>query len=420
MQKVPLFEFTEPFIYKDKKTNKKWFVSYKIKYIGKDKNFVRQKVYGKNLNREPNLKQRVEDARDLLENIHDLLKAGIDPRSGETARAAANEREKFEKRHTFEYLYDFYIQLKGFKNPAPKQSKSAANVKRFLENRLKPFLVENKLENDLRNVEKGHIVEFLNKYYFNPDPKLKWNNTTYNNSKQWVSWFFGSLIDEDKLKMQNPCDTITSKPSKGMKRYEVYTKAELELLFTYLDKSDHNLKTICMMIFHGYIRESELERIKVSSIDLSARMIRMQASDSKGHSDGLERDVIISKELLVALTKHINQCETNPDYFLFGKRFYPYPTRVGAGWQVKFRECLKELTELHPDKFNRPGLSLYSLKHSGVTYFIKDNIQKSGSLKTLRFVQSQCRHEDFRTTERYIRKLPVDIGEYDEFITAGY
>lgn len=422
------FEFTEPVIFKDKKHgNKKWFISYSIKYPHKDKTFTRRKEYGKNLNREKDLVKRHEDAEVLRKMIHNLLLKGVDPKNKNSAINVAEAKKKEIVKYSFDTLFDFYCKLKGFDNPEPKQEKSARNVKRFFTNQFRDYLIKNGLAEDIRKITKSHVLDFLNSYYFQTDPKKgKWGNTTFNNIKNWISWFFNSLIEEDKIKMINPCDTIPSKPKKGKKRYEVFTKEELTILFDFLDSEDFSYSTACKMIYYAYIRESELERLKVRTIDLDARMIRIPASDAKGHSDGLEKDVVISKELKESLTKYLNDNPNDPDMYLFGKKFVPSPRRVGSGWHERFREYINHLRsevlkkDHKSELFSRDGLSLYALKHSGVSHFIADNLKNNGGLKVLRFIQSQCRHEEFRTTEIYIRKLPVDIGEYDDFIYNGF
>ena len=51
-----VFKFSDPKIYRDK-DNKKWYVEYYISYPDDDGEFTRHKLYGKNINREPDLKK---------------------------------------------------------------------------------------------------------------------------------------------------------------------------------------------------------------------------------------------------------------------------------------------------------------------------------------------------------------------------
>ena len=97
------------------------------------------------------------------------------------------------------------------------------------------------------------------------------------------------------------------------------------------------------------------------------------------------------------------------------KNYRPSGYRIGKGWAKKFADHKKTLEKEHPDKFNRSGLSMYALKHSGVTHFVDDNMKKGGSLRVLRYVQSQCRHQRMEMTQVYLRKLPISLTELDDF-----
>jgi len=413
-----VFKFSDPKIYKDK-DNKKWYVEYYISYPEDDGEFRRIKLYGKNLNREPDIKKRERRIEVYRAMVEQMLSDGEDPKN-RNSLVEANERLKSESgKYSFDVLFEFYCNLKGYtKTPKPKQRLSSVNVRRFFNHQLKPFLVKNKLDGDLRLVTKKHILDFLNHRYL--DKKNKWSNSTYNNIKTWIGSFFNCLIAEDKLDIKNPCSTIKSKPKVGSGRYEIFSKEELSILFNHLDEKDFNLKVAAQMIYYAYVRESEIARLKVSSVDLEKRVIKIKPDDAKGQVDGLERDVLISKELHKSLSRYLEMYETEPDDYLFGKKLMPGKRTLSLCWHQAFKVHIDNLKKKYDSLFTKTGLTMYALKHSGVTHFVNDNIDSKTAIRIHSFVQSQCRHTSFQTTQIYLRKLPVTIKEHDEFAYEGF
>ena len=413
--KTKYFQFISPRIYKDK-LNKKWFVLYSISYFSDKRGYQRVRCYGKNLNREPCLRQRWKNAEKLRKSIYDTLKKGIDPKNPLRGAALREESITLKNPYTFDHLCKFYCDLKGYTDPKPKQLRSSMNVKRFMEHQFKPFLVSRGLQKDLTLVTKRDVLDFLNGRYLHTNPKKRWSNGTFNNVLQWISTFFQTLIEEDRIGAFNPCKTIKRKPKIGQKRFQIYTKEELKLLDDYLDRVDFNYKVSCQMIRFAYIRATEISRLRVSNIDLPNKLIHVTPDIAKGHQDGLEKDVVIAPDLADSLTKYLEIHEHSEQDYLFGKKLKPCQYPLSLCWHEKFRHYLNDLRREHPDKYDRPGLTMYSLKHSGVSHFVNDNINAKGSLKVLLFVQSQCRHSNLETTQLYLRKLPVSLEEREVYV----
>lgn len=416
---IIIFDFIPPVIRKDK-ADVKWYAHYSIKYPGKDNKFVRYRHYGEGLNREPDINQRKRDAKDLVAALIKMLNEGVDPKNKNSLLEAQQREIEKEKRHSFQTLYDFFLDIKGYKYPKPKQLRSSMNMKRFFENQFLPHLQKCEIDHNLTLVTKSHVLDFLNEKFLGiGDDKVKWNNTTVNNSRQWISTFFNTLIYEDKINMTNPCNTIKRKPKNPVDRYEIFTPEEIKILFNHLNKIDFNYSVACQMIYYAYIRSSEISRLRVSSIDLDKRVIRIKADDAKGSRDGLERDVLISKDLHASLSRYLELNPNKPTDFLFGRKVKPSEYVLSLCWHEKFKDYLDNLKK-DSKFFQRDGLTMYSLKHSGVTHFVHNNMKEKGSLNVLRFVQSQCRHTKFEITQIYLKKLPISIKEHDEYVYEGF
>lgn len=413
------FKYSEPRVYGDKDI-KKWYVEYYISYPEDDGEFKRVKLYGEDRNRIQSFSKKDFAYKVFRKSTENLLIGGIDPQNNNTAVQSQENEVKKLGRFSFTSLYRFYSDQKGYTNPKPKQQRSALNVNSFFKNHFKPFLIEQKLDENLNLVTKKHVLDFLNARYMDENGKRLWSNNTYNNFKTWIGSFFNCLINEDKLTITNPCATIKNKPKEGGGRYDVFSKEELSILFNFLEEEDFNHKVACQMIYYAYIRGSELSRLRVSSIDLQKRIITIKPDDAKGQKDGLERDVLIAKDLHNTLSRYLSIHKHEPDDFLFGKNLMPGKRTLSLCWHEAFRVHIKNLRKKHVGLFTKTGLTMYALKHSGVTHFFNDNLDKKTANRLTSFIQSQCRHESFQTTQLYLKKLPITLKEHDEFAYEGF
>lgn len=413
-----LFSYTLPKKISRDKDNKKWFLRYSITYKGEKTEYPKEygKTYlrGKNLNSIENLTEREREFNKVMLLLEMDLKDGIDPRNPATVKAAVEKQTEAARKYTFDENFTYFFKMKGYENPIPKKVVSARNIATFYRNQFKPFLVRKGVDSDISKVTEEHINEFLDSYYLSDDPATKWNNNTYNNKKGWLNSFFGLLADKKRI-LLNPVAKIKNMSKESTGRFAIYTNEERDLIFEYLDKHDVFIATVSRLIYYAYIRETELTRLLVSDFDIDNRRIAVHPDNAKGQRDKLYRWVVMTKQLQAALLTYLNTFEHQPTWYMFGWKKRPSLTQLNNDWQYRFRLCLKNLRAKHPDKFNRQGLSLYSMKHSGVTDFFYANYKKKSKMSILRYIQSQCRHEEISTTEIYLKKLQINIDVVDEF-----
>jgi len=415
------FDYKKPSLCKDK-DNKKWFVRYAIK-TPDEKNFRPLKEYGgsylfKSLNDIPNLKEREKKFNELMVLMNHDLKNGVDIKNTESVKAYVQKQEKEANKLTYDFCFNHFLKVKGYIDPTPKKKKTAELTKNLHKNHLRPFLESKNLLSDVTQITKAVLLEFMNFHYLSDDPKLKWSNTTFNHKQAMFSTFFQTLVDEDLIP-DNQAEKIKRKEGEMTERFGKFTKEERDLIFTHFDKHSPFMSVVTRFIYYAYIRGTELTRLKISDIDLDSRTITMQAKNAKGQKDGLPRHVKMSNQLTEAIRKYLSLYDYQPDWFLFGWNYKPNNTEINYNWQFHFRNGLKELKKQHPDKFNRPGLTLYALKHSGVTDFVNDNAATKSSTELFRIVQTQARHEKQTTTSIYMKKLKLDIDTFDEFVWDG-
>jgi len=420
------FTFKPAKIYKDEPANKKWCVRFAIKYDHEEK-FTYLKDYGRqffgySLNSITDLKERDEKFIILKHAIQRNLEDGIDLRNltsvkshVETKIKVAKEAEakKTDKCH-FDTCLNLYLQHKGYINPVAKKKQSAQTITMFLKNQFRPYLETNKLLKDIREINKSHLQDFMNAFWQHKDPNLKWSNNTFNNKRSYLGSFFSLLLDEEII-TSNPVLLVKSKKKDKTQRFGIFTKEELVILWNYLKENNYLLYVMSKLIYHSFIRSSEATRLRVDAFDMVNRKIRVEAEIAKTQKDGLDRYIMMFLPLHEALTEYLEKYEHEPNWLMFGKGKRPSKFEIGKGWYEDFTTCVQELGKEHPGKFNRDNLTLYCMKHTGVTHFIQDQKDKYSSTELLQFVQSQCRHESFTDTQVYWKRLGFQLDTFDSF-----
>ena len=153
--------------------------------------------------------------------------------------------------------------------------------------------------------------------------------------------------------------------------------------------------------------------MEFNNIDINNNIITIRPDQSKTGNDGITRNVIIHPKLQSTLIKYMGSYENaHPSDKLFhhSRRKDREQAITSMSMRAYWRGFFAEVQNKYSDKFNRDGLSLYGFKHSGVTHFYYDNINKNTSDKLLDFIKKQCRHKSITTTEKYLRDdLGIDI-----------
>lgn len=409
-----VFKYKNPVLYKDK-ANKKWHLSYGIQYPHEDK-FRYPKEYGrwflrKSLNQIKNLKIREKEFGDILEALTLELKNGVDIKNSSTIN---KYEETYTKLH-YDSCLEMYYKNKGLLNPIPKKSKTAEVTKIFHRNQFKPYLTKKNLLNDFTRITKNEIKEFFDIYYNHPDTTKKWSNTSFNNKKALLSSFFSFLVDEEIIEI-NPVSKIKYKSADSTERFGIYTSEEREIVFNYLNTHHPFMATVVKLIYHAYIRETELTRLRVRDFDFDKCEIVIEPNIAKGQKDGLPRFVFMNPSLVKAIKYYLSLYEHKPDDYIFGKSFKPSQYQIGHSWQHVYTRALNHIKNDYPTLFKTKGLSIYAFKHTGVTDLFHDNIKDKTSGELLYYIKRQCRHEKFEMTEKYLKKLRINIETIDKFI----
>jgi integrase len=414
------FTYKEPKLCKDR-ADKKWFIRYSVKFEG-EKDFSPVKEYGrfylggKSLNLISDIKEREKAAEKILKAIKRDLEDGVLIKIPETLKALDDKAIKESQRLTYDNCLKIYFADKGYDKPTVKQERTFKTIESLHRLQFRPYLEKNGLVDDVTKIGKAEILGFLDFYFNHPDPEIRWKaNKTYNHKKTLLSTFFSTLVEKDLITI-NPAKMVKSKSKQTSVRFAVFTKEERDILFDFLDNWKYPfVAAISRVIYYSYIRGSELSRLRVSDFDLQTRKIRVHPDIAKGQKDHKVKSVIMPVQLKEALEVYLSKFEHQPDWYMFGANYRPAKTRTGIFWIDRFKDAMDIIKLENPGKFNRPGLTPYALKHSGVTHFVNDNASKRTSTELYRYLQAQCRHTRFEQTQEYLADLELTIETVDEF-----
>jgi len=411
------FTYTTPELYRDK-LNKKWCVRYKITYEGQASDYPKEygKTYfpEKNLNAIKNLKEREKEFNKLLILVERDLKNGIDPKRPNKLKAIREQEIKDANRFSYDECVNLYMQISGYNNPVQKKENSAVVMKAFFNNQFGGFVKSKGLEKDINLITKSHIIEYLNIKFL----EGKWNSVTFNNKKGILYGFFDLMKDEEKVR-ENPVSSIRSKKEKIEKerRFEVFTEQERLLVWDWLKKHNPFTLAVSKVMYYAYIRGSELSRLQVSHFDLNKQLIRIPANAAKGQTDNMTRFVRMTDELKEALQDYLKDYTGDGSDYIFSETYKPGKKRMMGKYNERgFGYCLSELRKEHTKLF-KGSLSLYCMKHTGVTDFVHRNLSNPNVTpgQIFNYIKEQCRHKDFSTTEMYLQGLEISLDAQDAY-----
>lgn len=430
------FKYSEPYIspkgYKDKegKTVTKWFIRYKIEFEEKPINGAKiqyRKEYGgsynRNINSPTNHKQKIENAEALLGRVIDDLTRGIDPsnREIETIEHVKREIEQAEQ-YKVEYVFNQWFASKNYINPIPSKVLSAEKYKGFWLNQFIPYLETIGKEYDIRKVNTEDIDNWF-RYNYDND---KWTARTIDIKIGLLSGVFKfafkkrfikenpmtyvTRIVENKVVTKNGVSAIVKKREA---RFNILTQKEQDLIYKYLDLKN---EAIAKTLGFGFIRFSEIYRLKLEHLDLNNWMFHIPADIAKGQRDGSTASVKIYPKLQEVLTRYLNEyfgADVKPEYYLFYNITKLSPSSYSI-LQHYFNNIKSQIETNEGVKINKTP---YCFKHTGAKSFIEQNKAKAKtSYQIIEAIMKLMRHSDFKTSQKYIyNDLGINLDADDDF-----
>lgn len=193
--------------------------------------------------------------------------------------------------------------------------------------------------------------------------------------------FYNFLVKKNVVK-ENPFLFVTA-PKKEIRYPEALYLEQVETLFNKNKERDDDLKyrdqAIIELLYASGVRVSELVNIKLSSIDLRNRTIRVFGKGRK------ERMVMFSKSCQTTLVEYLDHTDHQGNDYLFLN---------AQGNQLTTRGVEYILKEIQNKCGLQLGLHPHMLRHTFATHLLEGGAD-------LRVIQELLGHESINTTQIY-------------------
>jgi integrase len=355
------------FVPAELKKNKEWIIVYRC--FNPFKKILER--YRLRVPSVQNTKERVKLANSMVAEINRKLSQGWNPllESGHNLETVENALDAFiqqlqkevddeVKRIDTLRTYGSYVNIIGNYSKQRDKIKFAAEINR------------------------EYIVRYLDWIYI-----TKGNSpVSYNNHLNFWGNLCGWMVGRGMIK-ENFARGIQRKKKQPKKRKVIPNELKDDLKRTLLDYNFHYY-TLCMTTYFCFIRGTELTKIKVSHVNMSANYIMIDGNDSKNKKT---ETITIPNPLKILLEQHLQKANRN-DYLFSKNEFKPgpeklKPKKISDTWN-KIRQKLNLGLEFQ----------FYSLKDTGITDMLKSGIPM---IK----VRDQARHHDMKITELYTPRI---------------
>ncbi|RYZ24809.1 MAG: hypothetical protein EOO10_19860, partial [Chitinophagaceae bacterium] len=169
--------------------------------------------------------------------------------------------------------------------------------------------------------------------------EMKLAKKTVNSTISHLGLFWDELKKKVKANPFRQVKPLTDADYRGLideddDVFEPLTSTELDLILKELrSQKQDGFIVFLAFIYYAWMRPVEITRLKVSSIDLQAGVIRTKKADTKNKKGGL---VQIVPQLMNELKKIQLEKVSRMDWYLFGKGFKPGPKPLDASRGVGY------------------------------------------------------------------------------------
>lgn len=237
-----------------------------------------------------------------------------------------------------------------------------------------------------RGIEKSPVSNFTHNFaqkfmdYIISRPGVS-NNTYNSHLKKYKS--VGSWLAEHCYLKSNPFDKIKPRQKEEKTRALISSDTREKVLEFIRNSKEPNYEIVLHLIFYSLIRPTEIERLKVSDIDLENHCVHLVESQTKTHK---ERYASLHDDTIDLIAPMIDGVPG--DWYLLGGEFKPSP-----------KPCYHHLYKKRWEKIRRrcglPNtIQLYSLKDSGITELLQSGLDPLTVMKA-------ADHHDLTTTTKY-------------------
>lgn len=353
---------------------KKWYVWFR--FFDADTGKVKQFRFIKGINQYDTLAERVLEANALKETLKEELQNGWSPIDGYPERFFDNPIVIYSLQEAIDYVLKIKEQTLRKKSMYAYKYITALFLDWLTANNMNYLQVK-----AFTNQKAQQYMDWMLM-------KKKYSGRTFNDHLIVLRTFFNCFMDRDWC-TKNPFRSVKRK-SQVVGRNQAYTESEKSLLDKTLYDRDRRMYFFTQIMFHCFIRRTELTMLKVKHIDLLNRTITIPGEGAKNKH---QESVVIPKGLEPVLREMELHNYASED-FVFGRKMLTGPKQFSNPNHISTR---------HNDIVKELGIDLqkglYSHKHSGVcAYYYATG-------KDLYALLRQLRHRDLSTTQIYLKSL---------------
>jgi integrase len=300
-------------------TDKKdWFIYFRFFHAGK----WHLRKLREDLNRISDKKKRLAEANGLCEARTQWLQEGWNPLIDPTYKLKRIKSTEVKQQGSFKDAINEAFEVKKL-DVRPKSWMGYRSQLNFI------LTVADTIGYSLLQVTKmdrGMSLDLMDKCKV----LYNWSNHAYNKHTATLRTMYEVLFDRGVI-AANPLTKFKVKDVPESNLYSPYTLEEKKLILKHLLSKHFNLYRVMQVIYHNGIRPKECLALRVSDIDMKARIITIAPDNflENSKTNGVRR-MPINKYLydLLAMLK----LEKYPKhYFVFGSPFIPGQGNRGAG-----------------------------------------------------------------------------------------
>lgn len=217
--------------------------------------------------------------------------------------------------------------------------------------------------------------------------KKKYSGRTFNDHLIVLRTFFNCFVEREWIH-KNPFRSVKKK-TQTIGRNLAYNDHERSVLEKELYEKDRRLYFFTQIMFHCFIRRSEMTSLKVKHFDMVNKTIIIPGENAKNKH---QESVVIPKGLepiIQEMQLHLYPSE----YFLFGRKLMTSPIQFkNANWITTRHGVFVRKLKMDTEK------NLYSWKHTGVCCYYN-------ATKDPYAIMRQLRHRDLNTTMIYLKSM---------------
>lgn len=370
---VPKLSPAEP---KSCDMSKDWYVWFR--FFDSHSRTWKQLRYKKGINEIKNYKERLREANALRQAILEELRGGWNPLQPDQPTTI--------KIYSLASGIDFILKLKA----ATLRTKTKYAYRYIMANFKEWLDTMGMLEDGIKFFTPAMAQEYMDWLLM----KKQYSGRTYNDHLIVLRTFFNCFVDRDWIQ-KNPFRAVKKK-TQTVGRNLAYTDQERILLSNHLQMNDRRLWYFTQIMFHCFIRRTELTTIRVKHIDLVNHTIIIPGDTAKNNT---QESVVIPRDLVQVLME-MQLHRHHPEDFVFGRKLETCGERYkNPNWISSRHNDIVKALGIDPEK------GLYSWKHSGVcAYYYATG-------KDIYSVMRQLRHREMNTTMIYLKSLGLIQNE---------